>query len=185
MHDGYSLAPLAPLIGGVVGVGLYRQRLARELRERSDAAPAAEGVRVYRYPQGILWPILLFAFGIPVAFFLLPSDVIEAGPLTYVVPSALGAVFFWGWAYCKLYRIELESNTIRYGAIWPSSIDLTKVTRISYYRINNGINLKLFSGKHRIGIFEGGIENFDSFAKSVRLRIPSEAVAEAVGEASF
>jgi hypothetical protein len=96
MHDGYSLAPLAPLIGGVVAVGLYRQRLMQESSEPSDAAPAAEGRRVYRYPQGILWPILFFAFGIPVVFFLLPSDVIEAGPLTYVVPSALGAAFFWG-----------------------------------------------------------------------------------------
>lgn len=72
-----------------------------------------------------------------------------------------------------------------YGAFRPRTINLNNVTRIHYYWVNNGISLKLFAGKKRVAIFEGNVEHFDAFAKAVRRRIPKDAVAEAVGQASF
>lgn len=74
---------------------------------------------------------------------------------------------------------------IKYGAFFLTSVDLRKVTSIKYFWVGNGINLKLFDNNKRIAIFEGGVENFDGFAKAVRRRLPDTIHAEAVGKASF
>lgn len=130
--------------------------------------------------------ILLFAVAVPVGAFLLPDSVVlDARALFNVSGVAAGALLLWSWLYLRRYKVTLAAHTLTFGAFWPRTINLNDVTRIHYHWVGNGISLKLFAGKKRLAIFEGNIEHFDAFAKAVRRRIPNEAIAETVGEASF
>jgi hypothetical protein len=145
-----------------------------------------EDVQVYRSPQNLLGVILFFVIAMPIGVFLLPDSVVTDGrPLFNIFGGAAGGLLLYAWVYLKLFKITLASHALSYGAFFPRTINLNSVTRIRYHWVNNGISLKLFAGKKRVGIFEGNVEHFDNFAKAVRNRIPEDATAEAVGRASF
>jgi hypothetical protein len=181
-----GIAPLAPLVAGIVVSALLAARSRRESEFAHDDKPSKLGVRLYRFPQGILGVIIFFAVAVPILVLLLPDSVVtDARPLFNWAAALCGLLLLYGWAYLKLFKITLAEHSVTYGAFFPRTIDLTTVTKIHYHWVNNGRSLRLYSGKKRIGIFEGGIEHFDDLAKSMRLRIPETAVAEAVGRASF
>lgn len=184
MSQHTNLQVLTPLVVAVAVASLRAWSARNRSSPPSVAAPG--DAQIYRGPQGLLGVILFFAVAMPVGAFLLPDSVVlDARTLFNVSGIAAGALCFWSWLYLKRYKITLIDNALTYGAFRPRTIDLNHVTRIHYHWVNNGISLKLFSGKKRVAIFEGNVEHFDAFAKAVRRRIPADAVAEAVGQASF
>ena len=181
-----SLQVLTPLIAGWAVSVLVRSRLSRE-NSAMSIEPINQGdMRVYRSPQNLLGVILFFAVAMPIGVFLLPDSVAtDVRPLFNIFGVAAGGLLLYAWVYLKLFKITLAGHTLSYGAFFSRTINLNSVTRIRYHWVNNGISLKLFAGKERVGIFEGNVEHFDNFAKAVRNRVPGDAVAEAVGRASF
>lgn len=176
--------PMAPLVGGLVALYLTSRR------EHSAQGSATEGseqkVQVFQYPRGILKAIFASAIILPLVFFLLPDEAVQdARPAFNFVAVVLGGLLLYTWAYLHQYRIVVEPGIIKYGAFFLTIVDLRRVTSIKYFWVGNGINLKLFDNNKRIAIFEGGIENFDAFAKAVRRRLPDTIHVEAVGKASF
>jgi hypothetical protein len=142
--------------------------------------------QVFMYPRGIVKTIFASAVILPLVFLLLPDSAVQdARPMFNFAAAILGGVLLFAWAYLHKYRILVTRTEIRYGAFRVSSIDLRRVTAIIYFWVGNGINLKLFSKDKRIGLFEGGVENFDAFAKAVRQRLPQDVRTETVGKASF
>lgn len=184
MNQHFNLQVLIPLV--VAGaVASFEAWSARKRTERACVTTQGEA-EIYRGPQGLLGVILFFSIVIPVGAFLLPDSVVlDARSLFNVSGVAVGTLFFWSWLYLKRYKITLNAHALTYGAFRLRTIDLNNVTLIHYHWVNNGISLKLFKGKKRIAIFEGNVEHFDAFAKSVRRRIPKDAIAETVGKASF
>jgi hypothetical protein len=181
-----DLQVLTPLVVGLAVSALVRSRLRREGSVAHSDAANQDDVQVYRGPQGLLGLILFFAIAIPVGLFLLPDSAVQdARPLFNIFAVVAGGLLLWSWVYLKCFKIVLTDGTLTYGAFRPRTIDLNCVTRIRYHRVGNGISLKLFAGKKRVGIFEGSVEHFDAFAKSVRRRIPGDAIAETVGQATF
>ena len=182
-----SLAPLTPLIAGVIAHYLVSRRDSG-LMAKSDALMGDEvdTPRVFIYPGGIVKAIFVSAVILPLAFFLLPDSAVQdARAMFNFAAVILGGLLLFAWAYLRRYSILVTRNEIRYGAFRTASIDLKRVTAISYFWVGNGVSLKLFSGDERIGLFEGGIENFDAFAKAVRRRLPKSAREEVAGKASF
>jgi hypothetical protein len=182
-----NLAPLTPIVAGLV---------VRYLISRRDGGPLDEpGIlededvatpRVFMYPRGIVKAIFASAIFLPLVFILLPDSVVQdARPLFNLGAVLFGAALLFAWAYLYKYKILVTRDEIRYGAFKVASIDLSHVTSIRYFWVDNGINLKLFSKNKRIDLFEGGIENFDAFAKVVRRRLPQDAQVETIGKASF
>ena len=179
-----NLLPMAPFVGGLVALYLTSRR--------GYSAPGlvAEGseqeVQVFQYPRGILKAIFASAVILPLVFFLLPDEAVQdARPLFNFGALVLGGLLLYAWAYLHQYRIVVERGVIKYGAFFLTSVDLRRVTSIKYFWVGNGINLKLFDNNKRIAIFEGGIEDFDAFAKTVRRRLPDTIHAETIGKASF
>lgn len=179
-----SLAPLTPLAAGLaVGYLVSRRKHAIEADAGGDDLNAAH---VFTYPRGILKGIVAGAIVLPLVFFLLPDAAVQdARDLFNLAAIVFGGLLWLSWIYLYRYRIVVTGNEIRYGAFRMSSIDLNQVTAIEYFRVGNGIHLKLLSGSRRIGYFEGGIEDFDGFAKAIRRRLPNDVRADTVGSASF
>lgn len=182
-----NLAPLTPLVAGLV---------VRYLISRRDDGPLDEsGIledenvvtpRVFKYPRGIVKAIFASAIFLPLVFFLLPDSAVQDARALFNFAAILfGTALLFAWAYLYKYRILVTRDEIRYGAFKVASIDLRHVTSIRYFWVGNGINLKLFSKNKRVGLFEGGVENFDAFAKVVRRRLPQDAQVETIGKASF
>ena len=180
----FNLQVLTPLVVGVVVAALRTWSLSKAAA-RPPVVIQGEA-EIYRGPQGLLGVILFFAVAMPVGAFLLPDSVVlDVRGLFNFAGVAAGALLFFSWLYLRRYKITLVAHALTYGAFRSRTIDLNRVTRIRYHWVNNGISLKLFAGKKRIGIFEGNVEHFDAFAKSVRQRIPKDAIAETVGQATF
>jgi hypothetical protein len=182
-----SLAPLTPLIAGIVAHYLVSRREDR-LAAASDARfeDEMDTPRVFRYPRGIVKAVFASAVVLPLVFLLLPDSAVQdARPMFNFAAVVLGGLLLFAWAYLHKYSILVTRNEVRYGAFRMTSIDLRCVTAISYFWVGNGVSLKLFSGDQRIGLFEGGVENFDTFAKMIRRRLPKSAREEVAGRASF
>jgi hypothetical protein len=181
-----SLAPLTPLAAGLaVGYLMSRRKHVVEagVGAGGDDANAAH---VFMYPRGILKGVFACAIILPLVFLLLPDAAVQdARGLFNFGAIVFGGLLWFSWIYLYRYRIVVTRNEVRYGAFRMSSIDLKQVTAIKYFWVGNGIHLKLLSGSRRIGYFEGGIENFDGFAKAIRQRLPNDVHAETVGSASF
>jgi hypothetical protein len=181
-----SFQVLAPLVAGLSISALVGLALHTKITSSRTDALNQNSAKVYRSPQNLLGVIFFFAIAVPVGVFFLPDSVVmDARTLFNFSGLGAGALLLYCWVYLKRFKIILINHSLIYGAFVPRTIDLNAITRIRYHWVNNGISLKLFSGKKRVGIFEGNVENFDDFAKTVRHRIPKDAVAEAVGRASF
>jgi hypothetical protein len=177
---------LALLVAGLAVSALVRSRRRTKTSSSGTDALNQNSAKVYRSPQNFLGVILFFAIAVPVGVFFLPDSVVmDVRTLFNLSVLGAGALLFYCCVYLKCFKIILVDHSLTYGAFLPRTIDLNAITRIRYHWVNNGISLKLFSGKQRVGIFEGNVENFDDFAKAVRHRIPKDALAEAVGKASF
>lgn len=185
--DIVNLAPLAPLVTALVVRYLVSRRDDAMLREvHHEKNEDLKAPQVFAYPRGIVKATFVSAIVLPLVFFLLPDAAVQdARSLFNVGAVILGGLLLFSWVYLYKYRIIVTRNEIRYGAFKTSSIDLSRVTSIKYFWIDNGINLKLFRDNRRIGFFEGGVENFDTFAKAVRKRLPEGVQVETTGKASF
>jgi len=126
------------------------------------------------------------AIVIPVVTLILPDSVVmDARPLFNFSAILASLLLFFCWLYFRKYRVVVGKDFIDYGAFKVRRVDLRGVTEIRYHWVNNGINLKLFSGSIRIALFEGGIDRFDDFAKCVRSRLPNTVVVKTEGRASL
>lgn len=186
MNHMVGLLPMAPLAGGMVALYLTSRRsrpVPGSLVTHEGSEPE---VQVFQYPRGILKAIFASAILLPLVFFLLPDSAVQdARPLFNLGAVVFGGLLIYAWAYLHQYRVVVGQGFIKYGAFRLSSLDLRKVTAIKYFWVGNGINLKLFDNDKRIAMFEGGIEDFDAFAKAVRRRLPPDIHVETVGKASF
>lgn len=184
MNHVFNLLPAAPLVGVLVA------RYLTSRRGHSAQGSATEGgeqkVQIFQYPRRILKAIFASAIIITLALFLLPDTAVQdARPLFNLGAVVLGGLVLYAWAYLHQYRIVVEPDMIKHGAFFLTTVDLRRVRSIKYSWVGNGISLKLFDSNKRIAVFEGGIENFDAFAKAVRRRLPDTIYAETVGKASF
>lgn len=182
-----SLVPLTPLVVGLAVACLMSRRKNPALEAEVGAGDDdLNATHVFRYPPGILKGVFACAVILPLVFLLLPDSAVQDARGMFDVGAVVfGGLLWFAWAYLYRYRIAVMRNEVRYGAFRMASIDLHQVTAIRYFRVGNGIHLKLLSGSRRIGYFEGGIENFDGFAKAVRRRLPADVRTETVGSASF
>lgn len=182
-----TLAPLVPLVAAIgirVLMGL-RSDVAQPTRPDVAAAERDETL-VFKYPKGSVRAVLVCAVLAPAMLLSLPDSwVLDARSSFNDIALAIGVFGLVAWSYLYRYRIVVSQQTLAYGAFKTAHIDLQTVTRVKYFWVGNGICLKLFAGHKRIGIFEGGIEGFDGFAKAVRARLPEGVTAETVGTASF
>ncbi|HTV84828.1 MAG TPA: hypothetical protein VME63_05455 [Dyella sp.] len=156
--------------------------------EKSQATrrPPSTTLSVFRYPENVSNIVIVFSVILPLITFFLPDAAINGLRIeTDVFGLMLGSIFLFGWIYLRKYRIEVQHGAIEYGAFWTTRVDLSNVTLIRYYKINNGINLKLYNGKRRLAIFEGGVSEFDLLAQKVRAEAPKDVKVEALGEATF
>lgn len=182
-----NLAPLTPFVSALIVRYLVLRRndgaMIEAIRDESGDIAAPQ---VFMYSRGIIKIIFASAIFLPLVLLLLPDSVVQdARPLFDFSAFVFAGLLLLFWAYLYRYKIVVSRSQIKYGAFKISSIDLSCVTSIKYHWVNNGINLKLFCKSKRIGYFEGGVENFDGFAKAVRQRLPNEAQAETIGRASF
>lgn len=177
---------LTPLVGGVIAISLNRARLRHDAFPSPGDVSKVDDVQVYRGPQNLLGVILSLAVIIPIGVLFLPDSVVlDVRPLFNFSGTIAGILLFLCWLYLRYYKITLNGPMLTYGAFRLKTIDLRQVTRIHYHWVNDGISLKLYSENKRIAIFEGNVARFDDFAKSVRSRLPKDAIAETVGLASF
>jgi hypothetical protein len=156
--------------------------------DRADARRnlASTNSSEFRYSRGVSNVVALFGVLLPTLVFLVPDSAVPGLRLeTDLFGLVLGGVFTFSWIYLRKYRIVVNDGLVKYGAFSASCVDLSEVTRISYYWINNGIQLKLFAGKKRLAIFEGGVENFDLFAQRVKMDSPTNVRTEVFGKAKF
>jgi hypothetical protein len=155
-------------------------------RSQEDRKASSPGPTVFRYPENVSNIVAIFSVILPVITFLLPDAAVNGlRAQTNIFGISLGCIFLFGWIYLRKYRIEVKNGAIEYGAFWMTRVDLSKVTLICYYKINNGITLKLYSGKKRLAIFEGGVSDFDLFAQKVKAEAPKDVKTETFGEAKF
>jgi hypothetical protein len=178
---------LVVLTPAFVGVSLHLLRRFWLPEEGSSVSPSPDSrSQSFSYPSGIASVMFAAAIVIPVITFLLPdSIVLDVRPLFNLFAIFASVLLFFCWLYFRKYQVTVGNDFIEYGAFKTERVDLRGVTEIRYHWVNNGINLKLFAGAHRIALFEGGIARFDDFAKCVRSRLPNTVTVKTEGRAAF
>ena len=184
MNSMTNLVVLTPTV-----VGIFLQIFSKSWRpaETSDNVRNSSAVpQSFYYPQGAAGIMFGAAIVIPLVTFFLPdSIVLDVRPMFNFLAICASLLCFFCWFYFRRYKVVVDKDFIEYGAFKTKRVDLRGVTEIRYHWVNNGINLKLFSGEHRIALFEGGIVGFDDFAKCVRARLPSTVIVKTEGRATL
>ncbi|RUL69169.1 hypothetical protein [Dyella choica] len=162
-------------------------KYSRELEGGGKVEEAVHGdFRVFKYPKGPVSVIFYMGIVLPALFFFFPDSLVKDARLLFNLFALFVAVIFLGaWAYFYFYRITVGHGFVEHGAFKRSRLDLSLVTYIGYWWVNNGISLKLYAGKKRLAIFEGGISNFDAFAQCIRRQVVGDVKIETVGKAKF
>lgn len=141
---------------------------------------------IYRPRQDALPLILGFAVFFPLVVLTLPDAVVlDVRPMFDLGGGLASLSLFWSWVYFRRYRIVLIGERLAFGAFFMTPVDLSRVTRVRYHQVNDGVSLKLFAGKTQVAIFENSVAPFDAFAQDVRRRLPPDVIAETVGQARF
>lgn len=179
-------ANLVVLTPAVVGISLNLLKKWWVPDKKSSDSLDTCGAPSFFYPKGVAGVMFIAAIAIPLITFFLPDSIVLDVRSLFNAGSVMASLLlFFCWFYFLKYRIVVGKDFIEYGAFKTKRVDLRGVTEIRYHWVNNGINLKLFSGVHRIALFEGGIERFDDFAKCVRSRLPHTVIVKTEGRATL